>query len=109
MDERGFITVDQDCRTNLDNVYAVGDVVHGPMLAHKASEVGVAVADRIAGQSPHIDLDLVPWVIYTSPEIAWVGRTEQELKAQNRSFSVGRFPFMASGRGRAMGELDGFI
>lgn len=109
LDERSFITVDQDCRTNLDNVYAVGDVVRGPMLAHKASEEGVAVAERIAGQSPHIDLDLVPWVIYTWPEIAWVGRTEQELKAENRAYSVGSFPFMASGRGRAMGELDGFI
>lgn len=109
LDERGFIKVDQDCRTNLENVYAVGDVVRGPMLAHKASEEGVAVAERIAGQSAHIDLALVPWVIYTWPEIAWVGKTEQELVTAGRPVAVGAFPFMASGRGRAMGELDGFI
>ena len=109
LDERGFVMVDEDCRTNLDKVYAVGDVVRGPMLAHKASEEGIAVAERIAGQSAHIDLELVPWVIYTWPEIAWVGKTEQELAAAGRPVAIGTFPFMASGRGRAMGELDGFI
>jgi len=109
LDERGFIKVDEQCRTNVDHIYAVGDVVRGPMLAHKASEEGIAVAERIAGQTAHIDLALVPWVIYTWPEIAWVGRTEQELTAAGRSIAVGSFPFMASGRGRAMGELDGFI
>ena len=109
LDARGFVTVDEQCRTNLDKVYAVGDVVRGPMLAHKASEEGIAVAERIAGQSPHINLDLIPWVIYTWPEIAWVGKTEQELAATGRDVAVGTFPFMASGRGRAMGELDGFI
>ena len=108
-DARGFIEVDQQCRTALDGVYAIGDVVRGPMLAHKASEEGIAVAERIAGQSPHIDLDLIPWVIYTWPEIAWVGATEQALKADKRAVAVGQFPFMASGRGRAMGEQDGFI
>ena len=109
LDERGFIKVDEQCRTNVDHIYAVGDVVRGPMLAHKASEEGIAVAERIAGQTAHIDLALVPWVIYTWPEIAWVGKTEQELTAAGRSIAVGSFPFMASGRGRAMGELDGFI
>ena len=109
LDERGFIKVDEQCRTNVDHIYAVGDVVRGPMLAHKASEEGIAVAERIAGQTAHIDLALVPWVIYTWPEIAWVGKTEQELTATGRSIAVGSFPFMASGRGRAMGELDGFI
>lgn len=109
IDERGFITVDDNCRTNLDNVFAVGDCVRGPMLAHKASEEGVAVAERIAGQKPHVDFNLVPWVIYTWPEIAWVGQTEQALKAAGHSFNTGKFPFMASGRARAMGETDGFI
>ncbi len=109
LDDRGFIIVDDECRSNLDGIYAVGDVVRGPMLAHKASEEGIAVAERIAGQSPHIDLGLVPWVIYTWPEIAWVGKTEQELSGAGRPTAIGTFPFIASGRGRAMGELDGFI
>ncbi len=109
LNEHGFIDVDAQCRTNLDGVYAIGDVVRGPMLAHKASEEGMAVAERIAGQSPQIDLELVPWVIYTWPEIAWVGATEQALKARDRTLATGKFPFMASGRGRAMGETDGFI
>ena len=80
LDERGFVAVDGDCKTNLPNVWAVGDVVRGPMLAHKAEEEGVAVAERIAGQHGHVSFDTVPWVIYTSPEIAWVGKTEQQLK-----------------------------
>jgi dihydrolipoamide dehydrogenase len=109
LDERGFIIVDEDCQTNLDNVFAIGDCVRGPMLAHKASEEGIAVAERIAGQKPHVDFNLVPWVIYTWPEIAWVGQTEQALKEAGRSFNSGKFPFMASGRARAMGETDGFI
>jgi dihydrolipoamide dehydrogenase len=109
VDERGFIVVDEDCCTSMANVYAIGDVVRGPMLAHKASEEGVAVAERIAGQKPHVNLDLVPWVIYTWPEIAWVGATEQSLKADGREYNVGVFPFMASGRARAMGETDGLV
>ena len=109
LDERGFIKVDAQCHTNLPGIYAVGDVVRGPMLAHKASEEGVAVAERIAGQLPHLDFGLVPWVIYTWPEIAWVGATEQDLAEQGRAVAVGSFPFMASGRGQAMGESDGFI
>ncbi len=109
LDERGFITVDSDCKTSLPNVWAVGDVVRGPMLAHKAEEEGSAVAERIAGQHPHVDFNTVPWVIYTSPEIAWVGQTEQQLKAAARGYKVGTFPFMANGRARAMGDTTGLV
>ena len=109
LDERGAIVVDADCRTNLPGVWAVGDVVRGPMLAHKAEEEGVAVAERIAGQHGHVDFNLVPWVIYTSPEIAWVGQNEQQLKAAGRAYKSGSFPFMANGRARAMGETTGMV
>ncbi len=109
LDARGFIDVDDHCRTNVPGIYAIGDVVRGPMLAHKASEEGIAVAEHIAGQKPHIDHANIPWVIYTWPEIAWAGATEQALKAENRPCKTGRFPFLASGRARAMGETDGFI
>jgi dihydrolipoamide dehydrogenase len=109
LDERGFIVVDEDCKTNLPNVWAVGDVVRGPMLAHKAEEEGVAVAERIAGQHPHIDFNCIPWVIYTSPEIAWVGKTEQQLKAEGVAYKAGSFPFMANGRARALGNTDGMV
>ncbi len=109
LDGRGYIEVDANCRTNLPSVYAVGDVVRGPMLAHKASEEGVAAAETIAGQAVHASLDTVPWVIYTSPEIAWVGKTEQELKAAGVQYKAGQFPFMANGRARALGETGGFV
>jgi dihydrolipoamide dehydrogenase len=109
LDERGFIEVDEHCQTNLTNVYAIGDVVRGPMLAHKASEEGVALAERIAGQSSHMNYEIIPWVIYTWPEIAWVGKTEQELKDAGIEFRSGVFPFAASGRARAMGETGGMI
>ena len=109
LDARGFIEVDDHCRTNVPGIYAVGDVVKGPMLAHKASEEGIAVAELIAGQQPHIDHTHIPWVIYTWPEIAWAGATEQALKAAGRACKTGRFPFLASGRARAMGDTDGFI
>ena len=109
LDERGFVAVDDHCRTNLANVWAIGDVVRGPMLAHKAEDEGVAVAERIAGQKPHVDFDTIPWVIYTSPEIAWVGRTEQQLKAANIAYKTGSFPFTANGRARAIGEPTGFV
>lgn len=109
LDERGFIVVDDDCRTNLPNVWAVGDVVRGPMLAHKAEEEGVAVAERIAGQHPHINFNTVPWVIYTSPEIAWVGQTEQQLKAAGHAYKAGSFPFLANGRARALGDTTGMV
>ena len=109
LDERGAIVVDGDCKTNLPNVWAVGDVVRGPMLAHKAEEEGVAVAERIAGQHGHVNFNTIPWVIYTSPEIAWVGRTEQQLKADGVAYKAGQFPFMANGRARALGDTTGFV
>jgi dihydrolipoamide dehydrogenase len=109
LDERGFVTVDDACRTNLANVWAIGDVVRGPMLAHRAEEEGVAVAERIAGQHGHVDFNTIPWVIYTSPEIAWVGKTEQQLKADGVAYKAGRFPFSANGRARAMGDATGFV
>lgn len=109
LDERGAIVVDDECRTNLPNVWAVGDVVRGPMLAHKAEEEGVAVAERIAGQHGHVNFNTIPWVIYTSPEIAWVGRTEQQLKADGVQYKAGTFPFMANGRARALGDTTGMV
>jgi dihydrolipoamide dehydrogenase len=109
LDERGFITVDGDCKTNLPNVWAVGDVVRGPMLAHKAEEEGVAVAERIAGQHGHVNFNTIPWVIYTSPEIAWVGKTEQQLNAEGIAYKAGTFPFMANGRARALGDTSGMV
>ena len=107
--DRGFVAVDGDCRTNLPNVWAIGDVVRGPMLAHKAEEEGAAVAERIAGQRPHVDFNLVPWVIYTTPEIAWVGQTEQQLKAAGREYRSGSFPFSANARARALGDTAGLV
>jgi len=109
LDERGAITVDHDCKTNLPNVWAIGDVVRGPMLAHKAEEEGVAVAERIAGQHGHVDFDIIPSVIYTSPEIAQVGKTEQQLKTEGRAYKSGQFPFLANGRARALGDTSGFV
>ncbi len=108
-DERGFIKVDGDCKTNLPNVWAIGDVVRGPMLAHKASDEGVAVAERIAGQKPHIDFNNVPFVIYTDPEIAWVGKTEEQLKAEGVDYKKGTSGFGANGRALAMGKAKGTI
>ncbi len=109
LDERGFIKVDEQCRTNLPNVWAVGDVVRGPMLAHKAEEEGVAVAERIAGQHGHVNFNTIPWVIYTSPEIAWVGKTEQQLKDEGVAYKAGTFPFLANGRARALGDTSGMV
>ncbi len=109
LDERGFIAVDDHCRSNLPNVWAVGDVVRGPMLAHKAEEEGVAVAERIAGRHGHVNFNTIPWVIYTSPEIAWVGKTEQQLKAEGVAYNAGTFPFMANGRARALGDTSGMV
>ena len=109
MDERGFIVVDDHCQTSLEDVYAVGDVVRGPMLAHKASEEGVAVAERIAGLPGHMNYAAIPWVVYTWPEIAWVGKTEQQLKQEGIEFRTGVFPFAASGRARAMGDTGGMV
>src|SRR5438128_3356131 len=109
LDERGFVAVDGDCRTNLPNVWAIGDVVAGPMLAHKAEEEGVAVAERIVGQKPHVEFNTVPWVIYTTPEIAWVGETEQQVKARGADYRAGSFPFAANARARALGDTSGLV
>jgi dihydrolipoamide dehydrogenase len=107
--DRGFVAVDEQCRTNLAGVWAIGDVVRGPMLAHKAEEEGVAVAERIAGMKPHVDFNTIPWVIYTTPEIAWVGKTEQQLKAEGIAYRAGTFPFMANARARALGDTSGLV
>ncbi|MFA7268616.1 MAG: dihydrolipoyl dehydrogenase [Sterolibacterium sp.] len=109
LDERGRVAVDGHCRTNLENVWAVGDVVPGPMLAHKGMEEGVMVAELIAGQAGHVDYNTVPWVIYTHPEIAWVGRTEQQLKRAGVDYRVGQIPFMANGRALGQGDTTGFV
>ena len=109
LDERGAIVVNDLCQTNLPGVWAVGDVVRGPMLAHKAEEEGVAVAERMAGQHGHVNFATIPWVIYTSPEIAWVGRTEQQLKADGVKYKAGTFPFLANGRARALGDTTGMV
>ncbi len=109
VDERGFIPVDDHCRTAKPNVFAIGDVVRGPMLAHKGEDEGVLVAEIIAGQKPHIDYNCIPWVIYTSPEIAWVGKTEQQLKSEGRAYKAGQFPFAANGRALGMDAAEGFV
>ena len=109
LDDRGFIEVDEECRTNLPGVWAIGDAVRGPMLAHKAEEEGVAVAERIIGRKAHVDLTLIPSVIYTEPEIAWIGKTEQQLKNEGREYKSGQVPFAANGRARASDETDGFV
>ena len=109
LDEKGFVPVNDFCQTSIDNVYAVGDIVRGPMLAHKAMEEGVMVAERIAGKRMEVNYDLVPSVIYTHPEIAWVGKTEKDLKAANIDYKKGSFPFSASGRALASGDSVGFV
>ena len=109
LDEKGFVPVNEYCQTSLKNVYAVGDIVRGPMLAHKAMEEGVMVAERIAGKKMEVNYDLVPSVIYTHPEIAWVGKTEKELKQSNTDYKKGSFPFSASGRALAAGDSVGFV
>ncbi|HEX3845539.1 MAG TPA: dihydrolipoyl dehydrogenase [Steroidobacteraceae bacterium] len=108
LDERGFIKVDHQCRTGAEGVWAVGDCVRGPMLAHKGKEEGVMVADLIAGRFGEVNYKTVPSVIYTAPEIAWVGQTEEQVKASGRAYKVGVFPFLASGRARAMEQAQGF-
>jgi len=109
VDARGFIEVDSHCKTNLPNVYAIGDVVRGPMLAHKAEDEGVLVAEILAGQKPHIDYNTIPWIIYTSPEIAWVGKTEQQAKAEGLAVRTGQFPFSINGRALGLNEPAGFV
>jgi dihydrolipoamide dehydrogenase len=109
INERGQIEVDGHCKTNLPGVWAIGDAVRGPMLAHKASEEGVMVAELMAGQAGHCNFDTIPYVIYTSPEIAWVGKTEQQLKAEGVTYKVGKIPFLANGRALGMGAPAGFV
>jgi dihydrolipoamide dehydrogenase len=109
LDERGFITVDDHCRTTAENVWAVGDCVRGPMLAHKAKDEGVMVGDLIAGKYGHMNYHVIPSVIYTHPEIAWVGLTEEQVKQSGRPYKIGQFPFAASGRARAMESTAGFV
>jgi dihydrolipoamide dehydrogenase len=109
LDERGRVAVDDHCRSNLPNVWAVGDVVRGPMLAHKGMEEGVMVAELIAGQAGHCNYDAVPWVIYTHPEIAWVGKTEEQLKRAGIEYRAGQIPFAANGRALGQGDTTGFV
>ena len=109
LDDKGFIEVDKNCRTALPRVYAIGDVVRGPMLAHKGEDEGVMVAEIIAGQHGHVNYDAIPWVIYTAPEIAWVGKTEQQLKAEGVAYRAGRFPFAYNGRALGREEPEGFV
>lgn len=109
LDERGYVHVDEFCRTTLPNVYAIGDVVRGAMLAHKGQEEGVMVAERLAGEETKINYDAIPWVIYTAPEIAWVGKTERQLKQAAREYKTGVFPLSASGRAKAMEETAGMV
>ncbi|MFK0573995.1 dihydrolipoyl dehydrogenase [Endozoicomonas sp.] len=109
MDERGFIFVDDNCATDVPGVYAVGDVVRGPMLAHKGSEEGIMVAEIISGQKAQMNYDLIPSVIYTHPEVAWVGKTEEEVKASGEAYKTGSFPFAASGRALAANEHHGMV
>ena len=109
LDERGLINVDDHCATNVPGVYAIGDVVRGPMLAHKGSEEGVMVAERIAGEHSSVNYDVMPNVIYTHPEVAWVGKTEEECKEEGIDFQVGSFPFAASGRAKAKGDTGGLV
>ena len=109
LDDKGRIDVNEYCETNLPNVWAVGDVIRGPMLAHKGMEEGVMVAERIAGQAGHVNYDVIPWVIYTHPEIAWVGKTEQQLKNEGIEFRAGQIPFAANGRALGQGDTTGFV
>ncbi len=109
LDKKGKITVNKNFETNVKNVYAIGDVINGPMLAHKAEEEGIAVAELIAGQSGHVNYDIIPGVIYTSPEVAYVGKNEEELKEKKVNFKVGKFPFMANSRAKAINEPEGFV
>ncbi|HWI35795.1 MAG TPA: dihydrolipoyl dehydrogenase [Burkholderiales bacterium] len=109
LDAKGFIEVDKNCRTALPRLFAIGDVVRGPMLAHKGEDEGVMVAEIIAGQHGHVNYDAIPWVIYTAPEIAWVGKTEQQLKAEGVQYKAGRFPFAYNGRALGREEPEGFV
>ena len=109
LDKKGFIQVDEQCQTNIKGIYAIGDAVRGPMLAHKGSEEGLMVAELINGQSARVNYETVPFVVYTEPELAWCGKTEEELKAKGHDYHVGSFPFASNGRARAVAQTDGMI
>ncbi|MDH5601850.1 MAG: dihydrolipoyl dehydrogenase [Gammaproteobacteria bacterium] len=109
LDSRGFIEVNEQCQTNVDGIYAIGDAVRGPMLAHKGSEEGMMVAERIKGKSARVNYETVPFVVYTDPEIAWCGKTEQQLKESGQDYQVGSFPFASNGRARAVAQTEGMI
>jgi dihydrolipoamide dehydrogenase len=109
LDDRGRVEVNSHCQTNLENIWAVGDVIRGPMLAHKGMEEGVMVAELIAGQAGHVNYDAIPWVIYTNPEIAWVGKTETQLKNEGCDYKIGQIPFLANGRALGQGDTTGFV
>jgi len=109
LDEKGRVKVNKNFETNVKNIYAIGDVIDGPMLAHKAEEEGIAVAELIAGQSGHVNYDIIPGVVYTSPEVAYVGKSEEQLKKENIGYKIGKFPFMANSRAKAIDEPEGFV
>ncbi len=109
LDERRRVKVDEQFRTNVEGIYAIGDVIRGPMLAHKAEEEGSCVAEQLAGQHPHIDYDIIPGVVYTAPEVASIGKTEEQLKEAGTAYKVGKFPFQANSRARCTGDTDGFV
>jgi dihydrolipoamide dehydrogenase len=109
LDERGRVETDGDFKTSLDGIYAIGDVITGPMLAHKAEDEGIALAEILAGKSGHVNYDVIPGVIYTAPEVAWVGRNEEELQQAGIDYKAGQFPFMANGRAKVNGTTDGFV
>ncbi len=108
-DDRGRIKINDKFQSNVDGIYAIGDVIVGPMLAHKAEDEGIVLAEMLDGQTGHIDYNLIPGVVYTAPEVASVGKTEEELKADGVEYAVGKFPFMANGRARAINSVDGFV
>jgi dihydrolipoamide dehydrogenase len=109
LDNRGRVEVDGNYRTNVEGIFAIGDVIKGPMLAHKAEEEGSCVAEHLAGQKPHLDYDIIPGVVYTAPEVASIGRTEEQLKEEGRAYKAGKFPFTANSRAKAVGQTDGFV
>ena len=109
LDKKGSISVQNNYETSVKNIFAIGDVISGPMLAHKAEDEGIAVAEIIAGQSGHVNYDIIPSVIYTSPEVASVGKTEEDLVSKNQSYKVGKFPFMANSRAKAINDTEGFV
>jgi dihydrolipoamide dehydrogenase len=108
-DERGFVQIDENFQTNVEHIFAIGDCIPGPMLAHKAEDEGIAAAEIIAGETGHVNYDVIPGIVYTRPEVASVGRTEEQLKDEGVEYKVGKFPFSANGRARAANETDGFV